>query len=72
MHRLLVLGILFVTGCANTVGPLEHFRDRTRVDDPYLSISEQQQRGRDRLARPDPDPNVAPPTNIDAPGPHGR
>lgn len=72
MRRILVMGALILTGCANTVGPLEHYRDRTRVDDPLLTIPEQQQRGRDQLALPEPSSSVAPRTYAEFPGPHGR
>jgi hypothetical protein len=50
------------------VGPFEN-RKPERVDDPLLSISEQQRRGRDRLAFPD-DTGVAPSTGLLNPTPH--
>jgi hypothetical protein len=53
MRRLLVLGILIVlTGCQNVAGP---FRPKSpqRVDDPSVSIKEQQRRERARFALPD-------------------
>jgi hypothetical protein len=59
MHRLLVLGVLFLAGCRNVNGPFEP-RKPERVDDPLLSISEQQRRGRDRLALPEESARVAP------------
>jgi hypothetical protein len=59
MRRLfLVSALLFAAGCGNVVGPFAH-REPLRVDDPQLSIPEQQQRGRVRLAFPDEDPHVA-------------
>ena len=72
MRRLLPVGMLFLMGCANTIGPVEHFRDHTRVDDPLLTIPEQQRRGRDQLAMPDPSANVAPRTYAEFPSPTGR
>jgi hypothetical protein len=42
------------------------------VDDPRLSIAEQHQRGRDRLALPEDDVNIAPRTYTDRPDPHGH
>jgi len=49
---------LFAAGCGNVVAPFAH-REPERVDDPRLSIPEQERRGRDRLAFPDEDPHVA-------------
>ncbi len=71
MRRILVLGVLCLAGCQNTLGP---FAPRTpqRVDDPYLSIPEQQQRGRDRLALPDDSKFVAPRSGVELLGPSGR
>lgn len=71
MHRLLLVGVLLCAGCQNTVGPFAP-RQPQRVDDPLVSISEQQRRGRDRLALPEDDSRVAPPTYTERPGPHGR
>ena len=70
MHRLYLAGLLFLAGCQNVTGPFEH-RKPERVDDPLLSITEQQRRGRDRLALPE-DSVLAPRAGVDAPGPHGR
>src|SRR5438309_1910518 len=47
MRRACLLAVLLVAGCQNTVGPFAP-RQPQRVDDPLLSITEQQQRGRDR------------------------
>ncbi len=69
MRKLYLVGFLFLAGCQNVVGPFEH-RKPERVDDPLLSITEQQRRGRDRLALPD-DTGLAPRTGVVAPGPHG-
>jgi hypothetical protein len=71
MRRLYLIGVLFLAGCHNVVGPLQQ-RDPTRVDDPLLSISEQQRRGRDRLALPDESPSVAPRSGVELPGPYTR
>ena len=70
MRRLYLVGFLFLAGCQNVVGPFEH-RKPERVDDPLLSISEQQRRGRDRLALPD-DTGLAPRTGVISPDPHGH
>lgn len=70
MRRLYLVSVLLLAGCQNVLGP---FGDRKpeRVDDPLLSISEQQRRGRDRLALPD-ESVLAPPTGVTSPGPHSR
>jgi hypothetical protein len=51
MRRFWILGILLLAGCQNIVGPFQ--RTPARVDDPSLTIAEQQQRARERLALPD-------------------
>ncbi len=51
MRRIFVLVALCLTGCNGVVGPFSH-RKPERVDDPLLATSEQQRRGRDRLALP--------------------
>jgi hypothetical protein len=61
MRNILVVGILLLTvaGCENTIGPFRP-RSAARVDDPNVSISEQQRRGRARLPLPDESPEVGP------------
>jgi hypothetical protein len=71
MHRLLFLGMVFLAGCQNVVGPFQA-RTPQRVDDPLLSIGEQQTRGRDRLALPEDQNALAPRAYIDRPGTTGR
>ncbi len=66
-HRLWLIGILCLTGCQNTVGPFQS-RPPQRVDDPLLTIGEQQRRGRDRLALPEEGAGVAPSTGTQPPG----
>src|SRR5262249_46827417 len=46
MRRMMLLGLLLLTGCQNTIGPLVN-RQRGRPDDPYYSIEEQKRFGRD-------------------------
>jgi hypothetical protein len=60
MYRICLLAVLALAGCQNLVGPFAH-RDPQRVDDPLLPISEQRQRGRDRLSLPEESPKVVPP-----------
>ena len=71
MRRVILLAVLLGAGCQNTVGPFAP-RQPQRVDDPLLSITEQQQRGRDRLALPEDERTVAPPTFMSRPDPVGR
>jgi hypothetical protein len=60
MRRILLLGILFcLAGCQNINGPFMP-RPKERVDDPRLSIAEQEMRARDRYAIPDNSPQVGP------------
>jgi hypothetical protein len=66
MYRLLLLTALLLTGCQNLVGPFQP-RKPERVDDPLLSINEQQRRGRDRLALPEEGATVAPSTGLQPP-----
>jgi hypothetical protein len=67
MRRLVVVGLLLlVGGCRSVIGPFEH-RDPQRVDDPLLSIGEQERRGRDRLALPEQSVTVAPRTDVNFP-----
>jgi len=70
MRKLYWVGFLFLIGCQSVVGPFEH-RKPERVDDPLLSISEQQRRGRDRLGLPD-ESTLAPRTGLSMQGANGR
>jgi hypothetical protein len=76
MRRLLMfvalLPALLIVGGCKISGPLEHNRNPQRVDDPLLSIPEQEKRGRDRMSLPEFEKSIAPPTGTDFPGPHGR
>ncbi|MCS6849884.1 MAG: hypothetical protein NZ700_01785 [Gemmataceae bacterium] len=77
MRRTLIIGaLLLLWGCnGNIVGPFRQ-RPPKRVDDPLLTISEQERLGRDRLALPDEstlkNENLAPRTYTDRPGPTDR
>lgn len=72
MHRTILGGLLLLAGCQNLVGPRERRDNPVRVDDPRLSIPEQERRGRDRLALPEWSPTVAPRTYGDLTGPTGH
>jgi hypothetical protein len=53
MRRLLLFGALIaLTGCQNIVGPFRP-KNPQRVDDPSVTIGEQQSRDRARFGRPD-------------------
>jgi hypothetical protein len=62
LTEMLLIGTVLLSGCT-VAGPFEHNRNPQRVDDPRLSIPEQEVRGRDRMALPDTSPNIAPPSN---------
>lgn len=66
MRRLLLFGVLMLAGCQNTLGPFTG-REPQRVDDPLLTIPEQQRRGRDRLALPD-ESRILPHSGVEIPG----
>lgn len=61
MRCLWILAILMLAGCQNTVGPFQA-RQPTRVDSPYITLSEQEARARNRWALPDESHKVAPPS----------
>ncbi len=59
MRKLLFLGLLTLTGCQNIAGPFQA-RPKPQIDDPRVSIPEQESRGRDQLALPDDFSGLAP------------
>jgi hypothetical protein len=60
MRYILMAGILLLgAGCANVDGPFK--ADTKRVDDPRLTIGEQQRWGRSNLALPEESTWIAPP-----------
>jgi hypothetical protein len=66
MRRFFLLILILAAGCENLRGPLAP-RPPTRIDDPSLSIQEQQVRGRDRIGMPD-NSSVLPPEAGARPG----
>jgi hypothetical protein len=63
MSRLCLLSILLLAGCQSIIGPRERRDNPQQVDDPRLSIQEQERRGRDRLALPESSGDLVPRTN---------
>jgi hypothetical protein len=72
MRGTVLAGMLLLTGCAGLQGPRAHFCKPEIVDDPRISLAEQESRGRDRLALPEPSNDVAPRTYSENPAYHGR
>jgi hypothetical protein len=68
MRQTFLLCVLLLVGCEGVVGPRVHRDNPVRIDDPRLTIDEQQRRERDRIALPDSSPNVGPPTYLQSPG----
>lgn len=69
----LVLGsLLLVGGCQGIAGPRVHKQNPVQVDDPRLTIPEQERLARDRLAVPDTSATVAPRTYAEYPAHEGR
>jgi len=66
MRYFVLIVLLISVGCENLRGPLAP-RQPVRVDDPRLSIAEQQELGRDRIGLPDNTP-VLPPESGARPG----
>jgi hypothetical protein len=70
MRHLILAAALFAVGCGgNVIGPFQQ-RKPMRVDDPHITIPEQEVRGRDRLALPDQSHAIAPGTYGDFPLPN--
>lgn len=67
MTRLVIVGVLFLTGCQGVVGPLQRRCITEAVDDPRLTIDEQKERQRDRLALPEASSVYGPRTYADNP-----
>jgi hypothetical protein len=72
MRQILLAVLLVLVGCQGVQGPRTHRCNPEVVDDPRVSIAEQQARGRDRLALPEPSNDVAPRTYAEFPEYKGR
>ncbi len=67
MRKSLILLLVLLAGCQNLVGPLRRGVPG-RVDDPRLSITEQEKLGRQFYGLPDESPLAGPHTGIAPPG----
>ena len=67
MRRLVLVVAVLAAGCNNIVSPFDHRRPE-RVDDPCLSIGEQEREGRARLALPEESRSVGPNSGVEIPG----
>lgn len=70
MSRCFALGLgilLLVSGCQGMNGPWVHKQNPVRVDDPHLTIDQQERLGRDRLAIQEMDSNIVPRTYTELP-----
>jgi hypothetical protein len=72
MARILLIGLLALTGCQGVVGPVRRTFQTDTIDDPRLTIPEQEQRARDRLGLPEGGRDVGPPTDASLPYGRGR
>jgi len=62
-----LVGLLLLTGCTGTVGPLQRRHRTDRIDDPRLTPDQQKERERARLPLPDASRGVGPRTYSDNP-----
>jgi hypothetical protein len=63
MRHIVVVGVLLaLVGCTNFVGPFQP-RSPQRIDDPRVSLPEQERRQRAQLAMPDSSWRTLPPLN---------
>jgi len=69
MRWLLYTAVVFLVGCQGVVRPRERSFESTRVDNPCLTIAEQKQRSRDRLALPESSKLLVPRDYSDFSGP---
>jgi hypothetical protein len=72
MRRILLLALIGIAGCPGIEGPRVHLCNPEVVANPCITVPEQEQRGRDRLALPEPSNDVAPRTYAEFPAYRGR
>ncbi|MBI3407291.1 MAG: hypothetical protein HY040_02905 [Planctomycetes bacterium] len=61
LSQICLASLIFVAGCQNVTGPFKP-RSPARVDDPALSLTEQEKLGRARLSVPEQSSQVLPQT----------
>jgi hypothetical protein len=71
MHRLLFVGLAFLVGCQGLVGPVKRTCITDPIDNPCLTLEEQKERERDRLALPYTSPATGPRTYAENPAYRG-
>jgi hypothetical protein len=71
MRRFVLPVAFLIAGCHNVNGPFEH-RTPVWVNDPHLSIGEQEREARARLALPVESREVGPNSGVEIPGPIQR
>jgi hypothetical protein len=69
---MLLAGLVVLLGCAGIEGPRVHNCKPEVLDPPGLPTTDQEKRGRDRLALPEPSNDVAPRTYAENPAYRGR
>jgi hypothetical protein len=77
MARLVLMGLVLLGGCTGLDGPYKHMAKPTLLTGPGLTIREQEDRGRDRLALPESSldigrMSVGPPTYAENPAYRGQ
>ncbi len=72
MRWIVGVALAALVGCQGIQGPWQRRCRPELIDDPRLSIAEQEKRGRDRLSFPEPSMDVAPRTYAEFPEYRGR
>ncbi len=67
MSRCLILLVIAAAGCRNIDGPCAA-RNKPPINEPGLTISEQERRARDKYPIPSDNFRIGPPTGIDPTG----
>jgi hypothetical protein len=70
MRRILMISVLLLAGCQGVSGPRDRRGDQYLPDNPALTIDQQKQLGRDRLALPETSKTLIPRDYSDFAGPY--
>ena len=62
MRRFILCGLLVLAGCEGVIGPRQRACQPGKIDEPWLSLDEQNARMRDRVAVPLNSPTIGPRT----------